>query len=890
MSLFAKFKTKSKDKKFLEKEVVLPPKDTPARFMYNKHGMSAIVFLDLWVEYTEKLEEKYRWPSSGTFDIESILKVEEQLFKRKARQAQLDSVEWWRKEAHRRQEKAQNKVEKAQKMSEKAKSDELLQTGKETVLDQTNREKQGNMTGLYPVLPKCEVAGQVKLKHGLLPSAPIDFEEAPLIDLLDVPPPYSTDMWPVHPGPGQVVTIPPAIIDNLSEHTRHLSLEETAGGDEAAGGEDKVQCPHDPLYKRYPALDEQGKQLLDSWTKIEKMPAVQSTIDSMIEYMLRGGDSTAYKDVMKGKNKRQKMHIYTFMTLLFARYFQANGLKIPTTLADIINDLNEKTEEVEDEIDGAVGTLLALMIQQQRKFKEGPSRPTKQCPLRGDLGKREKSTPSTYTTVSFFPEAPTSEELYEETEEALEWFLDQEPPLTVEEQELARTATLWTSQPKIYNPDVIAQLFSNLPLTQRRLASIYMTQHLMTLNKIIRPHQKALEDLLSRCTSLTFVQDPSLFLNIFLEARQEYHDEVTRTLLRSRHRDLQQKDTLRHFPLREVHPRTDVGNNLHRVFVYTPLTKMEIMKMKEMVPSHSKDPTGFFKELADVLTMGTYTLADMTIMLKHLLPSGIYEKLREKNWVVDAVELNWANLETHESTREPGGDIHQDIKALPGLILKVLPQLLTTKKEDWDAISACKQKPGEDTGDYYSRLEECFAINSGLKPNSDSYPHLFVSKLVENSLPKLKERVQRVESSWQAQTPSQVLRILQYHQNRLREEEEREKTRLKETKIRALVAQTVMPRTGPQPQQQKTTTTSKGVCNYCKKQGHYVKDLQGNVTCPVLKHNLATGKTLSRPHVPREQYRTEGRVPKSQDREIKQSAQMYMNGEDNGYADFPSFF
>ncbi|KAJ1172171.1 hypothetical protein NDU88_004021 [Pleurodeles waltl] len=318
MSLFAKFKTKSKDKKFLEKEVVLPPKDTPARFMYNKHGMSAIVFLDLWVEYTEKLEEKYRWPSSGTFDIESVLKVEEQLFKRKARQAQLDSVEWWRKEAHRRQEKAQNKVEKAQKMSEKAKSDELLQTGKETVLDQTNREKQGNMTGLYPVLPKCEVAGQVKLKHGLLPSAPIDFEEAPLIDLLDVPPPYSTDMRPVHPGPGQVVTLPPAIIDNLSERTRRLSLVETAGGDEAAGGEDKVQCPHDPLYKRYSALDEQGKQLVDSWTKIEKMPAVQSTIDSMIEYMLRGGDSTAYTDVMKGKNKRQKMHIYTFMTLLFA--------------------------------------------------------------------------------------------------------------------------------------------------------------------------------------------------------------------------------------------------------------------------------------------------------------------------------------------------------------------------------------------------------------------------------------------------------------------------------------------------------------------------------------------------------------------------------------------
>ncbi|KAJ1134704.1 hypothetical protein NDU88_001151 [Pleurodeles waltl] len=885
MSLFAKFKTRSKDKKFLEKEVVLPPKDTPARFMYNKHGMSAIVFLDLWVEYTEKLEERYRWPINGTFDIESVLKVEEQLFKRKARQAQLDSVEWWRKEAHRRQEKAQNKVEKAQRMSEKVKSDELLQTGKETVLDRTTREKQGNMTGLYPVLPKCEATGHVKLKHGLLPSAPIDFEEAPLIDLLDIPPPFSTNMRPVQPGPSQAVTPPPSIIDGLSEHTRRLSLEESTGEDKATGGEDEVQCPHDPLYKKYPALDEQGKQLVDTWAKIKKMSAIQNNIDSMIEYMLRGGDSTTYKDVMKGKNKRQKMHIYAFMSLLFARYFQAKDVRIPQKLACIIKELNENTDKVEDDIDTAVDNLLDLMIEHQHKFKEGLQRTTKQCPLRSDPGKGE-----TFVPTSTFPEPPTSEELYEETEEALEWFLDQELPLTVEEQELARTATLWTSQPKIYNADVIAQLFSNLPLTQRRLASIYMTQHLMTLNKLFRPHQKALEDLLSKCTSLTFVQDPSPFLNTFLEARQEYHDEVTRTLLRSRHHDIQQKGTLRHFPLREVHPRTDGGNTLQRVFVYTPITKMEIMKMKEMVPSHSKDPAGFFKELADVLTMGAYTLTDMTIILKNLLPSGIYEKLKEKNWVIDNTELNWVTLETNEQGRAPGADIHENIKALPGLILKVLPQLLTTKKEDWDAISACKQKPGEDTGDYYSRLEECFAINSGLKPDSDSYPHLFVSKLVENSLPKLKERVQKVESSWQAQTPSQVLRILQYHQNRLREEEEREKTRLKETKIRALVAQTVTSKIGPPPQQQKTANSSKGVCNYCKKQGHYVKDLQGNVTCPVLKHNLATGKTIPRPHVPREQYKGERGTPQGQNKETRQNSQMYVTEEDTGYADFPSFF
>ncbi|KAJ1213254.1 hypothetical protein NDU88_000892 [Pleurodeles waltl] len=807
MSLFTKFKYRAKEKKLLERAIALPPKDTPARFMYNKHGMPAIVFLDLWVEYTSQLAERFKWPSTGTFDIENVLKVEEQLFRRKARQGQLEAIEWWRKEAQRRQEKAQGKVEKAQRMSGKNRQEELQEKGKQVVLERMIRESQGNVTGLYPVLPSCENSCPDKSKKNpLLPSTSMPPNDSALIDLLDVPPPYSTNTQPLLPVHNLPPLVSPETVEDLSEAARFLSIAEKDKKDEAGGGEPEGQCPHDPLSTIYPALGDEGKRLVAIWKKIEKIPAVQNNINGMLEFMLRGGDSTPYQDVLKGRNRKQQMYIYTFMLYLFARYFQFKRLRNPAKLEDLMEEVAEEEEGGDngEGVDSKLNKLLDLMREHRHKFKEGTVTPerkiSKQHPVRcaTPLGDR-------FAPLLAFPEPPSSEELYEETEEALDWFFEQEPPLTAEEQELVRTATLWTSQPKIYNSDIMAQLYSSLPLTQRRLASLYMTQHLMTLNRIFRPHQSALEDLLSKCTSLAF------FLNIFLDARQEYHDEVARTLLRARHTEYGEKEMYRQYPLREVHPRVNAANELQKDFVYTPLTKLEIMKMKEMVPPHSKDPVGFFKELTDVLTMGIYTLTDLTIILKNLLPPGIYEKLRGQDWLVDNANLNWAALETNDNARAAGADIPDDVKLAPTLILKVLPQLLTTRKENWDAISACKQKPGEDIGDYYTRLEKCFTANSGLKLESDSYAHLFVSKLVENSLPKLRERVQKVESSWQAQSPSQVLRILQYHQNRIRGEEESEKVRVKETKLRALMAQTVMPKSGPQPQIQRKGNNSKGV-------------------------------------------------------------------------------
>ncbi|KAJ1115290.1 hypothetical protein NDU88_003516 [Pleurodeles waltl] len=831
--------------------------------------------------------------------METILAVEDQLFKRKARPGQVEAIEWWRKEAHKRQEKEQGKVEKALRMSAKAKQEDLQDKGREVLFEQRLRESDGNEKGIYPLLQKYEYEGPPERHTKDLP--PIKIPSAPqdpiFPDLLDIPPPYFINMLQPIPIPPPAVlpptrpespltqAFPPTAIDSLSAATQSLRLSEDIKKDTATGGfppsQTHYHCPYAPMCPLYPPTDEEGKMLSRIWEKIGKIPAVKDNMDGITEYMLRGGDHEPFRKIMLGKTKKQQRDIYAFLLNIFVRYFEAKKKKLPKKVRAEKSKWEEEEDDEEgdkDGIDGKMEKLLDLISENRHKLQEesDPQERTlaKQHPVR----QLPPITTRNYDTRCSFPEGPTSEELYEETEKDLDWFLENEPPFTIEEQELARAATLWTSQPKLYNPDIIAQMYSDLSVSQRRIASLYMTQHLMTLNKFLRQQSYALDNLMSKCTSLDFLQDPSKFLNTYFNARQEYHEGHTR-VLPARRIERTRQGTAGLYPIREVHPRMNAANTgMERVFVYTPLTKLEIMKMKEAVPPHSKDPVGFFKELTDVLTMGTYTLSDLVMMLQKLLPPGIYEKLRAQNWTVDNVTLDWATLETHDRDRVAGADLPEDVKTAPTLILKILPQLLTTRKEDWDAISACKQKPDEDIGDYYSRLEKCFTANSGLKLDSESYTHLFVSKLVENSLPKLKERVQRVESSWQAQSPSQVLRILQYHQNRIRQEEESERTRVKETKLRALVAQTMVPRAEPPTSQgPKKANTAKGICNYCKKPGHYVKDIQGNVTCPVLKHNVATGKTTLRVTTPR-----------PQQTESHEQTQMYLFDDHTGYPEFPN--
>ncbi|XP_078541826.1 uncharacterized protein LOC144827353 [Lissotriton helveticus] len=376
-----------------------------------------------------------------------------------------------------------------------------------------------------------------------------------------------------------------------------------------------------------------------------------------------------------------------------------------------------------------------------------------------------------------------------------------------------------------------------------------MIQHLITLYEGQHSDPGPLHDVLNELLQYRWKGLGTDLISVILEQRHKYRTflnphfvPVPPPVRKSFYIDRQN-------PLREVHPVKGEGGDLERVFVYTPITKIELLEMKKLIPCHDKDPAGFHRELKDMLRMGEYTYPDIIKMLKVLLPAGIYEKLKEKEWEVGEKKIDWTALETEDNTRVPGTGLGDKAKALPELLIQVLPRLLATTKEDWDAISACKQKQDEDTSDFYSRFEKCFIINSGLKTSSESYPHLFVTKLVENSSPQVKNRVLKVESTWQANTPSQMLQMLQYHQNRIREEQEHERRRMKDTKMKVLVAQSV-----PQDSQKRGTNQAshpaapvKGTCNYCKQPGHYINE------CAVLKHNIATGKTKERPRPPRQE-------------------------------------
>ncbi|KAJ1117234.1 hypothetical protein NDU88_005434 [Pleurodeles waltl] len=526
-----------------------------------------------------------------------------------------------------------------------------------------------------------------------------------LREIMDVPPPYFTEgqrmVMPV-PAPGRQgqASTTPEIPHEISQHQKDMVEITEKTAHLTVGGAAKVEtdnptilpCPFDPLNDTYPPLSDEGTNLARLWEKIEKLPLILELINKMVEFMLRGGDADCYHHIMQGKTKKQQGAIYRFVVHLFVQHYKVNGLRPPKKVGALVTQINnDEGDEIEDNASTTLLLeLLDLMTEERSKFKQDKNFTR--------LGTKNKSPVRNMLATTLSHPRSENVDVYEQTKDSLSWFYLKNGPLIQTELDLARMAVLWTSRPELFNPDIIAQMYTDLTPAQRLIASLHMTQSLIILGKQIHPHWYLLESLMDHCTTPGFLRDPVPFLNDYMDARQEY---------------------------------------------------------------------------------------------------------------------------------------------------------------------------------YESRA-------SGVNCNRNS-------RKIENCIQKLKERVQRVESSWQAQTPSQVLRILQYHQNRIREEEEREKSRVKETKLKALVAQTIIPKSVMNPIQKKTVTGGlKGVCNYCKKQGHYVKDQEGNVTCPVLKHNLATGKTVQRPSVPRAQrpFVPPGPIQSA-------NTQLYVsdpNIDDSEYADWPQLF
>ncbi|KAJ1118579.1 hypothetical protein NDU88_006770 [Pleurodeles waltl] len=623
---------------------------------------------------------------NGSFEMKNILKVEEQLFKKNARPSQLEAIEWWRKEAHRRQEKEQGKVEKALRMSEKERQKQIEDKGREAMIGEQLRETGGNIAGIYPILPKIDETQTYEASSKKItqpqewPSAPDDsfFRE-----IMDVPPPYFTEgqrmVMPV-PAPGrreQVSTIqdtPPKTSQHqidmaeLTKKTAHL----TVGGERGAAKTEIdnppiLTCPFDPLNETYPPLSDEGTNLAHLWRKLEKLPLILELMNKIVEFMLRGGEADCYHHLMEGKTRKQQGAIYLFLVHLFIQHYKAKNLRPPKKVGALAKQINEdEGDEIEDNASTTLLLELLDLINEERpKFREDKgftrigAKNTSTSPVRNMLA----------TTLCHPPRGNV--DIYEQTKDALSWFYLKNGPLMQKELDLARMAVLWTSRPELFNPDIIAQMYTDLTPTQRLVASLHMTQSLIVLGKQIHPHWYLLESLMDHCSTPGFLRDPVLFLNDYMDARQEYYESQTSRV--DCGRDTGKLGELsRNFPIREVHPRLKADGELERIFVYTPLTKLEILKMKEVVPSHSKDPVGFYKELTDILTMGTYTLEDLTQILQKLLPPGIYEQLRGKNWRIDAnYDMVWATLEQRDRERKAGADIDPLIKNAPQHILQV---------------------------------------------------------------------------------------------------------------------------------------------------------------------------------------------------------------------------
>ncbi|KAJ1214897.1 hypothetical protein NDU88_002508 [Pleurodeles waltl] len=534
--------------------------------MYNKHGMSAIVWSDQWEDYTAHLEVANRWPKTGSFEMNNILKVEEQLFKKNARPSQMEAIEWWRKEAHRQQEKEQGKVEKALRMSEREKKKLMEEKGREAMIGEQLRETGGNIAGIYPILPKIDETQTYEASSKKItqpqegPSAPDDsfFQE-----IMDVPPPYFTEgqrmVMPV-PAPGrqeQVSAIqdsPPKTSQHqkdmaeLTEKTAHL----TVGGERGAAKTEIdnppiLPCPFDPLNDTYPPLSDEGENLARLWEKIEKLPLILEMTNKMVEFMLRGGNADCYHHIMQGKTKKQQGAIYWFLVHLFIQYYKVKGLRPPKKIGALVTQIDkDEGDEIEDNASTILLLeLLDLIAEERSKFKEDKNF-TK-------LGRKNQSPVRHMLATTLCYHQNENMDLYEQTKDSLSWFYLKNGQLMQTELDLARMAVLWTSRPELFNPDIIAQMYTDLMPAQRLIASLHMTQSLIILCKQIHPHWYLLESLMDHCTTPGFLRDPSPFLNDYMDARQEYYESQTSRV--DCGRDTRKLGELsRNFPIREVHP------------------------------------------------------------------------------------------------------------------------------------------------------------------------------------------------------------------------------------------------------------------------------------------------------------------------------------------------
>ena len=159
----------------------VPDEGTPAWEMMRDYGYSVVFFTDIWFKYTRG-NDTLQFPKNGTFNIQSIVYLEQCLLEKKARQAMWDAFRSWEKEAIKRQKKKNKLYLKGRKKNVATKLQEYKQEELDKKIQQNDREYHMRVDKVYfaqPLLPSKDPIVEELLDGGSLypmlhtvPSAP----------------------------------------------------------------------------------------------------------------------------------------------------------------------------------------------------------------------------------------------------------------------------------------------------------------------------------------------------------------------------------------------------------------------------------------------------------------------------------------------------------------------------------------------------------------------------------------------------------------------------------------------------------------------------------------------------------------------------------------------
>ncbi|KAJ1097575.1 hypothetical protein NDU88_002693 [Pleurodeles waltl] len=118
-----------------------------------------------------------------------------------------------------------------------------------------------------------------------------------------------------------------------------------------------------------------------------------------------------------------------------------------------------------------------------------------------------------------------------------------------------------------------------------------------------------------------------------------------------------------------------------------------------------------------------------------------------------------------------------------------MQEILPREKVDWDKLTECRQKEGEEVTDFFSKMEEVFKGYSGQNIQTVQGKRIFANQFVHNHLPDLSDSIKTYESTWTAKDPAELLTMACYYENKRNAEKGKKDKQMKELKTKALMQQ-----------------------------------------------------------------------------------------------------